>query len=73
MSSPPERAAVSDVVVRRGDTLWGIAAHHLGADATDQDVAQEWPRWYAANHDVIGSDPDLIFPGQRLVTPGAQR
>lgn len=73
VSSPPDSAAVPDVVVRRGDTLWGIAARHLGADATDQDVAEEWPRWFAANRDVIGSDPDLIFPGQRLVTPGARR
>ncbi|MFK5689656.1 LysM peptidoglycan-binding domain-containing protein [Ornithinimicrobium sp. LYQ92] len=57
------------VVVHRGDTLWSIAARHLGADATTTDVATEWPRWYAANRDLIGDDPDLIRPGQELVVP----
>lgn len=64
----------SVVVVRRGDTLWDITARHLGDGATDQDVAEQWPLWYAANRDVIGADPDLIHPGQRLVPPsGADR
>jgi resuscitation-promoting factor RpfA len=58
-----------EVVVHRGDTLWTIAARHLGEHATDQDVAEEWPLWYAANRDVIGTDPDLIRPGQRLAVP----
>jgi resuscitation-promoting factor RpfA len=60
-----------EVVVHRGDTLWDIAARHLGEHATDQDVAEEWPRWYAVNRDLIGGDPDLIRPGQRLVVPSA--
>lgn len=60
-----------EVVVRRGDTLWDLAARHLGPEATDADVAEEWPRWYAANRDVLGEDPDLILPGQRLLVPGA--
>ena len=61
--APPAAAAASTapgpavVVVRRGDTLWGFAG-------------PEWPRWYAANRAVIGDDPDLILPGQRLVVPG---
>lgn len=62
--SPPDH-----VVVHRGDTLWDIAAAHLGQDATLADVAQEWPRWYAANRDLIGPDPDLILPGQELRIP----
>lgn len=69
VSTTVATAPVQEVVVRRGDTLWGIAARHLGGQATDQDVAEAWPRWYAANRDVIGSDPDLIVPGQRLVVP----
>jgi nucleoid-associated protein YgaU len=32
-------------------------------------VALAWPRWYAVNADVIGQDPDLIHPGQRLRIP----
>ncbi|ANS78406.1 hypothetical protein SGUI_1010 [Serinicoccus hydrothermalis] len=57
-------------VVRRGDTLWDLAERHLGPDATPAQVAQEWPRWYAANLEIIGPDPDLLLPGQELVVPG---
>jgi hypothetical protein len=72
LSGPPPPAPVDPaVVVRRGDTLWAIAARHLGAGASAAEVAQAWPRWYAANRDVIGPDPDLIRPGQRLRAPAA--
>ncbi|MEO7981021.1 MAG: hypothetical protein ABI807_09045 [Sporichthyaceae bacterium] len=64
-----EHAVVDEVVVRRGDSLWEIAARHLGADAGPAEVAAEWPRWYAANRAVIGGDPDLLRPGQRLAPP----
>jgi nucleoid-associated protein YgaU len=64
-SAQPEEA----VVVRRGDTLWDIAARHLGPAATDAEIAQAWPHWYQANRDLIGSDPDLLLPGQRLLPP----
>lgn len=57
------------VVVRRGDSLWAIAARHLAPGATDADVAAAWPRWYAANRKVIGPDPSVLVPGQRLVPP----
>lgn len=59
------------VVVRRGDTLWSIAARHLGAGATDADVAREWPRWWRANRAVVRADPDLLLPGQVLAPPTA--
>jgi nucleoid-associated protein YgaU len=66
------RAVAEDaVVVRRGDTLWDVAARHLPAGATDAQIAVEWPRWYAANRDVVGPDPHLIRPGMRLVAPAA--
>jgi nucleoid-associated protein YgaU len=58
-----------EVVVHRGDSLWAIAARHLGPGATDGQIATEWPRWYAENRAVIGPDPDLIQPGQRLRPP----
>ena len=64
-----ERRVADEVVVRRGDSLWDIAARHLSPDASAADVAVEWPRWHHANRDVIGSDPDLLIPGQRLVPP----
>ena len=58
-----------EVVVRRGDTLWALAADRLGAQAAPSDIDAEWRRWYAANREVIGGDPDLIRPGQRLRVP----
>lgn len=64
-----EPAAATPVVVRRGDTLWAIAARHLGPRATPAAIATAWPRWYAANRTVIGADPDLLLPGQRLTPP----
>ncbi|MET9096804.1 transglycosylase family protein [Streptomyces cyaneofuscatus] len=44
--------------VATGDSLSGIA------DA--QRVRGGWQQLYAANRTVVGDDPDLIFPGQRL-------
>lgn len=62
-----------EVVVHRGDSLWSIAARHLGHEPSDAEIAREWPRWYAANRAVIGSDPDLLHPGQVLAAPGGSR
>ncbi|MCX4232577.1 transglycosylase family protein [Streptomyces sp. NPDC020707] len=45
-----------DYTVRGGDTLSGIAARY----------GTTWQRVYAANRTVIGGDPDVIVPGQRL-------
>jgi nucleoid-associated protein YgaU len=72
VTPPPRRAAAAGdatVVVRAGDTLWSLAARQLGASATDAQVARAWPQLYAANRAVIGANPDLIRPGQRLVCP----
>ncbi|GGL85955.1 hypothetical protein GCM10011594_02070 [Nakamurella endophytica] len=64
-------AGTGEVVVLRGDTLWAIAARHLPADAGDARIDAEWRRWYVANRDVVGPDPELILPGQRLRPPAA--
>jgi nucleoid-associated protein YgaU len=58
-----------EVVVVRGDSLWSIAARHLPAGAPATQVADAVQRWYAANLDVVGDDPDLVRPGQVLVAP----
>ncbi|WP_243407101.1 LysM peptidoglycan-binding domain-containing protein, partial [Frankia canadensis] len=58
-----------EIVVLRGDSLWTIAARHLGPTATHEQIAAEWPRWWAANADLIGHDPNVILPGQRLRPP----
>ena len=47
-----------------GDTLSEIAADELGS-------VEAWPRLYAANKQLLGPDPDLIYPGQVIVLPGA--
>ncbi|HEU4330043.1 MAG TPA: LysM domain-containing protein [Lapillicoccus sp.] len=65
-ASPPET-----VTVTRGDSLWAIAARHLGPGATRQQIAREWPRWYAANRGAIGPNPDLIRAGLVLTAPEA--
>ncbi|MFI1682855.1 transglycosylase family protein [Streptomyces sp. NPDC020607] len=50
------RGASGNYTVRQGDTLSLIAARY-GTD---------WQRVYAANRQVIGGDPNMIVPGQRL-------
>jgi nucleoid-associated protein YgaU len=66
-------AAAKPVVVVRGDTLWAIAARHLPATASASDIDQAWHQWYSANIAAIGSDPDLILPGQILLPPTQNR
>ncbi|MCX0247424.1 transglycosylase family protein [Streptomyces drozdowiczii] len=51
--------------VTPGDSLSGIA--------DDQHLQGGWQRLYAANRAVVGDDPDLIFPGQRLTLNGTPR
>jgi nucleoid-associated protein YgaU len=60
---------VRRVVVRFGDSLWAIAEHRLGPQASTQAIATEWRRWYTANRALIGPDPDLISPGMVLHAP----
>ncbi|MFD9391619.1 transglycosylase family protein [Streptomyces sp. NPDC060000] len=63
-SNAPERSSNQtsrsttrgDYTVRAGDTLSTIAARN----------GLTWQRVYAANRAVVGGDPDLIVPGQRL-------
>lgn len=57
------------VTVVAGDSLWRIAARDLGAFATDAEIAGHWPKWYAANKDTIGGDPQRLLPGQVLIAP----
>jgi LysM repeat protein len=55
-------AQVGDYAVKRGDTVVKIAAAH----------GQSWRGLYQRNVDVIGSNPNLITPGQVLVTSGSE-
>ena len=65
----PAAGVDSEVVVRRGDTLWHLAARTLGAGATDAEIIAEWPRWWQANRATIGANPHLLLPGTRLRPP----
>lgn len=58
-----------------GETLWGIAAASLDPDAPPEAVEARWREIHRVNRAVIGDDPDLIHPGDRLVLPeeGAAR
>ena len=57
------------MVVRPGDTLWAIARADLPADADDGAVARRVREIHQTNRAVIGTDPDLIRPDQRLRMP----
>jgi hypothetical protein len=67
-----ERPEGKTTVVVPGDCLWTIAATSLGPDASNAEIAAEWPRWYAANRQVIGADPNLLLPGMVLGAPAAR-
>jgi hypothetical protein len=60
--SAPKHAAGpgKHYVVKSGDCLSRIASDH---------TAGSWATLYAVNRAVVGSDPNLIFPGQDLVLP----
>src|SRR5580704_9981178 len=57
----PGQSAPARYKVVSGDTLAGIAAALA--------VRGGWPALYAANRQVIGSDPDVIRPGTVLAVP----
>lgn len=44
------------------NTLWGIASQFYHQ-------ATWWPALWAANEAIIGSNPNLLLPGQRLAIP----
>jgi nucleoid-associated protein YgaU len=74
--SPPRDPVTNrsnDVVVQPGDTLWRIAARELGPGASGAAITEAWHAWYHANHAVIGSNPSIIRPGQRLRAPDPDR
>lgn len=62
MAQQVAATASDSVEVRRGDTLWGLAATRLGSPF-------RWPEIREANAERI-ADPHWIYPGQRLRLPG---
>ena len=49
-------------VVQKGDCLWNIAKACTGKGT-------DWKQLYKLNKKVIGSNPNLIYPGQKLTLP----
>ena len=56
--------AATEYEIRSGDSLSAIAKRFYG-DAT------QWRKIYDANRDVLGDDPDKIYPGQKITIPNA--
>lgn len=71
-AAEPPREAQQEVVVAEGQTLWSIAAHMLGRQATIVEISALWPRIYELNRTVIGADPDLLQVGTVLALPPLQ-
>jgi len=64
---PPVRPPVSKeqpktYTVVKGDKLWTISKRFLGSGSS-------WTEIYTKNRSVIGPNPNLIYPGQKLVLP----
>jgi len=57
----PEPEWPKTIVVQEGDWIYEIARKEYG-------TMLAWEKIYKANQDKI-SDPDLIYPGQKLVLP----
>lgn len=54
--------ATTTYTVKSGDSLWKIAVNFYSKGS-------EWRKIYNANTKVIGANPNLIYPGQKLVIP----
>ncbi|MGO3127203.1 MAG: LysM peptidoglycan-binding domain-containing protein [Luteimonas sp.] len=62
-SAPPDARPLRTYLVRKGDTLSGIAESELGAQ-------DRWRELFDANRDVL-DDPDALHAGQVLQLPAA--
>jgi LysM repeat protein len=58
-SVPVQHVGAANYTVKPGDTLSKIAAA--------QRLLGGWQKLYQENRSVVGGDPNLIYPGQRLV------
>lgn len=68
-AQPTRTSANETYTVQTGDNLWRIAASQLPPTATPAEIAVEMNRWHKQNREIIGVDPDRLFPGQTLTSP----
>lgn len=67
---PPAAPPVATTyTVVAGDCLWTIAASRLAPTASAAEIDRAWRAIHDANRSVIGSNPNLILPGQVLELP----
>ncbi len=59
--------------VNPGDSLWVISQQRLEPDPDPEQIMNEVGRIYELNQDLIGNDPNLIFPGQELLLPAVYK
>lgn len=62
LKSRPEPPREKTYVVKKGDTLWAIAKRLYGNGT-------QYTKIYNKNKGVIGSNPNLIKPGQKFIIP----
>lgn len=68
-TSPPHPTASSPTyTVNAGDSLWAIAESHF-PNADVAQIASATEDLFLTNRDVIGDNPDLIYPGMLLSLP----
>ncbi|MGW3503411.1 transglycosylase family protein [Streptomyces globisporus] len=75
-SAPPRQARPAEAtpthVPGKRDAYTVASGDSLSGIASAQRVPGGWQGLYAANRTVVGGDPDLIFPGQRLSLDGSR-
>lgn len=59
---PSNKTVPKTYTVKKGDSLWLISKKFYGS-------GESWKKIYEANKNVIGKNPNLIYPGQKLVIP----
>ncbi|MFI1829420.1 transglycosylase family protein [Streptomyces sp. NPDC020412] len=64
-TTPPKATPTTVPTQREGYTV--ARGDSLSRIAVQKDIQGGWPRLYEMNRATVGSDPDLIIPGQRLV------
>jgi Domain of unknown function (DUF4397) len=66
-ASAPAGGSAGVHVVKSGECLWTIVAHHLGGHPSNAAIAAEVQHvWHMNSSKVASGDPNVILPGLRL-------